>query len=141
MPRWPSLSRRKRWLLAIVLVAAIAGISFFFLFKGDNRITLSNFRQLKDGMTREEVEQILGGPGSDTAEPIHLHWLRIATQRPTDWAFLCVVDSADPDRQARVTKHWHSVTAWVSVNFDEENRLLGATFRATCDPFKTSEVP
>src|SRR5262245_41952486 len=104
MPRWPSLSRRERWLLAIVVVAAIGGVSIFFLFNGDNRITLSNFRQLKDGMTRDEVEQILGGLGSDGSEPSYLHWLRVIARKPTDWTALAVIEpDKNSDRRACVS--------------------------------------
>src|SRR5262245_19296789 len=137
MPRWPSLSRRKRWLLAIVVVAAITGICFSLLLNGENRITLSNFRELKDGMTRDEVEQILGGLGSDGSEPSYLHWLRVIARNPTDWTALAVIEpDKNSDRRACVSKNWYTTTSRIGVTYDEGNRLLAAWFLMTFDPHK-----
>jgi hypothetical protein len=54
-------SRKLRWLVAgLVTLAALAA---FVLWPRADRVTLQNFNRIREGMSRAEVEAILGPPG------------------------------------------------------------------------------
>ena len=57
-----------KWMCAAVGVLLFGILILFFLswrsFRDDDKITASNFRLIKPGMTRKEVEVILGGPSN-----------------------------------------------------------------------------
>ncbi len=56
-----------RW--AVAGLAALAGAAMFALWPPTPRVTQENFGRIKPGMTRTEVEAILGSPGDYRTEP------------------------------------------------------------------------
>jgi hypothetical protein len=56
------LGRKLRWVAAAGLVA-LAGVAAFVLWPRPDRITEENYYRIKEGMSRAEVEAILGPPG------------------------------------------------------------------------------
>jgi hypothetical protein len=63
--------RRLRWALAAVGLAVLITAGAFALWPRPDRVTLENFRCIHVGMTRGEVEGILGGPPGDyTTGPV-----------------------------------------------------------------------
>jgi hypothetical protein len=56
--------RKRVWLLALLLVflSLPVGALFWLLFDTDDSPLLRNFKQVREGMTRAEVENILGPP-------------------------------------------------------------------------------
>jgi hypothetical protein len=60
---------RKRPLLVLAALAALAGAGTWVLWPRPDRITLENFRLLRVGMSRTEVEAVLGPPGDYRTVP------------------------------------------------------------------------
>ena len=59
--RWPRMTRR-RW-AALIGIAAVVGVPFLVPApRQPTAITRENFDRIREGMTEEEVADILGGP-------------------------------------------------------------------------------
>jgi hypothetical protein len=59
---------RRGWLIALtafVLVLVPVGMLLPVLFPSASKVTSENAKRIKEGMTRAEVEEILGGPPGD----------------------------------------------------------------------------
>lgn len=91
---------KRRWLWLGLLVAAIAGVVLTVLALLPPRpgITKENFDRIEEGMTRPEVEAILGGPAN-----VDLMWF------PDEWENRATGDLAIIrfDQESRVSsKQW-----------------------------------
>jgi hypothetical protein len=64
--------RRRKLLTVLVVVLALAGAAAFVLWPWRSRILLENFDRVKAGMSRAEVEAILGPPGDHRTGPTNL---------------------------------------------------------------------
>jgi hypothetical protein len=64
--------RKRLLLLLLSLAVLIAVFGSFLLPRPDARITPANCDRIREGMTRQEVEAILGPPGNYTGWP-HAH--------------------------------------------------------------------
>jgi hypothetical protein len=95
--------RKNRWLLLGLLLACIVGVVLVVLalLPPTPGITKENFDRIEVGMTRAEVEAILGGPANGWAPA----WGNMRLEN--EW-----VDNASGDA--------------ATVNFDENNRVVGA---------------
>lgn len=54
--------QRWRWLLAAVPLAALLALSITVMTRGGGRITRANLDKIQTGMTRDEVDTLLGAP-------------------------------------------------------------------------------
>jgi hypothetical protein len=60
-----------RWKVLVALAGlAVLAAEAFVLWPREDRITEDNFQRIKDGMTRREVEAILGPPGDHASGPV-----------------------------------------------------------------------
>jgi hypothetical protein len=61
--RW----RKLRWLIALLLAVVVAGLVLAFCLRGLVRdgVNRFNYELVEVGMTRTQVEAIMGGPGGD----------------------------------------------------------------------------
>jgi hypothetical protein len=55
----------RRTALLVVAGIVLAALAIFVLCFGPSRITRDNYNRIEEGMSRAEVEQILGGPPGD----------------------------------------------------------------------------
>jgi hypothetical protein len=78
MPRWhPAVA------VVSLLVLLGVGVRQVFFLETNPRITKANFAQIKAGMSRAEVEAILGPPGDYRTGPtVCLYSLRLPTDPP-----------------------------------------------------------
>lgn len=68
---------RRRLLLFAVVLASLIGVGIYLLLPPKPGVTLENFRRLHVGMTRSEVESILGTPDEQESTklvPKYIHW-------------------------------------------------------------------
>jgi len=94
----------RRWLVCIFLVAIIFSASFaVWLIIPGSPITQANCDRIQTGMTEREVEEILGGPATET-----LQWPE-------------TVDEA-------LIKHWGANDASILVFFDADGRVIRKVF-------------
>jgi hypothetical protein len=56
---------RKRWLAALAIALLLVGVIFPLLFPRPSKVTRAAYERIEKGMSREEVEAILGGPPGD----------------------------------------------------------------------------
>lgn len=134
--RWRlNLSTRQRWLLAFVLLAAAVGILWWIIGLGNPNITRANFDRLKLDMPRADVETILGSPGLEGHDSRWRHWLRVVTRQPTEWQILGLMESPRDVVRSK-GRNWYTMNTWISVSFDEQDRLCAALFATTFDPGK-----
>jgi hypothetical protein len=62
-----TMKRKLKW-IGVVLVLLVLGFGTVLFLLPRNRITVEAWQQIRLGMTKEEVESILGGPGIPCAE-------------------------------------------------------------------------
>jgi hypothetical protein len=101
----------------LILAVGITGIvvaTFFTLFCTGSSINRTNFLQIEPGMTRLQLEGILGGPARSEATGLLYEKTTSGVQKV----------SADQREDAN---KWVSDTAIIWVTFDDENRVLGAS--------------
>jgi hypothetical protein len=103
MPRWLPV-------VAVVSVALLLGVAArqVFYLPGNPRITEANFERIKPGMSRAEVEAILGPPGDYRTQPVSPDFLSIPHKlsRPRHGVF------------------WHSDEVEISVEFDLDDDVV-----------------
>jgi hypothetical protein len=61
--------RRRQLLVALAVLAVLVAVGLFVLWPRLDRITDENFNRIQEGMSRAEVEAILGPPGDCRAAP------------------------------------------------------------------------
>jgi hypothetical protein len=97
----------RRWkLLAVVGLAVLVGVGAFVLWPRPDqpdRITRANYERLRQGMSRAEVEAILGPPGDFRSGPTAKVHTETGTLRMLVIAEKIIEDSKTCQRQAWVT--------------------------------------
>jgi hypothetical protein len=111
--------RRLYWLIAIGLAALVA--SFFLLIGGgDERVNKWNYYKIKEGMTEEEVEAILGPEGSKAVVlvPDASGDLPLFTNKPghKDWTTKDCAILVIFDENKRVIRKYY----FVAIDLDRE---------------------
>jgi hypothetical protein len=105
--RWPRMTRR-RW-VALIVIAAV--VSLPFLLPAPRRptaISRENFDRIRDGMTEEEVADILGGPPgmyTDRPDPVFYHGVSFRRWWIGDEAVIVIevgIDDSQPETWRRV---------------------------------------
>jgi hypothetical protein len=120
------LSRRARWLLALIVLAVAAPALWIYATR--HGVTSANFELLHDGMSRSEVEAALGGPPGSYSMPSWFLWAdqkitASSGQRPiwsvhAKWGILpAAVNSLS---------YWKAPGIMIQVYFDDEERARGA---------------
>jgi hypothetical protein len=117
----------KRRLACVAISCCLAGtvVCAFVLGRARDSITEANYRRLADGMTRDQVEQILGGPAGDysggTADPtapITIHdGERSYSFLNDDWGYWS---------RGEV---WIGHEAAIRVTFDVDGKVCGSGYR------------
>jgi hypothetical protein len=57
--------RKRWWLIPLAVVLVVVGFLLPVLFPSPSKVTGANCERIKEGMTRAEVDGILGGPPGD----------------------------------------------------------------------------
>ncbi len=111
------MRRRKLLWAAVVGLVALAGVAAFALWPRPDRVTTENFDRIHKGMTRGEVEAILGPPGDYTNGPTAAP----ASSYPVIY---------DPVRgmwlqgdEGSTVAEWRSDTGWLRVLFSVSGRV------------------
>jgi hypothetical protein len=109
---------RVRWLrggLVLAGVAVVLAVGAVVLWPRPDRITQENFDRLREGMSRGEVEAILGPPGDYTTGPTARFGESVYLNgSPFDW---------DTINSVRV---WSGDAALVTVKVDEQRKVVNA---------------
>jgi len=105
---------KKRWIVLAGILAACVCLTLAVLALLPPRpgVTPANIERIEDGMTRAEVETILGGPG----ESLGSYLARYPTSP-------LIIRGGTKYRGATVWHHPHDGT-YVTVYFDRDNRVV-----------------
>ena len=104
--------------LAVVLLVAGGAI---LLWPGD-RITVQSYEKIRIGMTRQDVEAVLGGPGISVEEYLHIEELR---QNPPQGDGILLNEPERTDAViAQITdaKVWFGRRGYLEVQFDNKGQ-------------------
>jgi hypothetical protein len=131
--RWLfGFSRRARWAVTLVMIGCVAVAGLYWARVAESRITRENCYLIDRGMSADEVTTILGSPNAAGEEPRWRRWFKIATRQPTEWYFSRLMPPGDDMRIGRVA-YWCSLDTWISVTFDEDERVCGVTCKVALD--------
>ncbi len=129
------MRKRRRWALSGLAIALVA-LAAYCLSHGPERITRENYKRIREGMTRAEVEAILGPPGDYRSG---LGELLLEGSHNSIWAEdePPVPDSildqdSEPNGKAwdslSIYYRWFSDNAEVDLRFDDDGRVAGHSF-------------
>jgi hypothetical protein len=62
--------RRRKLVVLVVGLAALVAVAMLVLWPRPDRITRENYERIKEGMSRAEVESLLGAPGDYRTGPV-----------------------------------------------------------------------
>jgi hypothetical protein len=107
--------QRRKLLVALAVSAVVVAVGLFVLWPRTDRITRENYERIKEGMSRAEVESLLGAPGDYRTGPVGYQTAeyKAAVGRP-------------PSISLRGTKPalWLGDHALVEVAFGQDGRAL-----------------
>jgi hypothetical protein len=106
--------RRRTLFVALAGLAVVGAAGAVVLWPPTNRITEENLKRIHPGMTRTQVEEILGQPGDYTSGPVILQG---------DGK---TIDSLEPEVVLELASRgvWISDSAGAEVAFDDEDRVV-----------------
>jgi len=118
------MKRKLKW-LAIVLAVSLVGFGTALLLWPRDRITPESWRQIEIGMTENQVEKILGGPGTSWKES----WFWDTDQFPLSDQIL-----VEPNYGVWILdilkrhKNWTSQRGCMQIEFDLQGHVSGKAF-------------
>jgi hypothetical protein len=128
--------RRRKLLVALACLAVVVGAGVVVLWpRSSSRITRENFARIKEGMSRGQVEAILGAPGdyrTGTGEDLAAgsegwSWYpEDESVRDGDWLVVEPDGSMMDSLGQRYV--WVSDTAQIQLRFSEDGPLIDRSF-------------
>jgi hypothetical protein len=113
--------RRLKWLAAASATLVLAAAVAWFLRPAGPPITAETYERLRPGMTRAEVEGVLGGPGRTRQDCVR--WMD--NRSPTTGL------GSDLDNGQRTNpgiRYWYQDSGIIIVQFDADDRLMDKQF-------------
>ena len=107
--------RRRKLLVMLVGLAVVGAVGMAVLWPRADRITQANCDQIREGMTRSEVETILGPVGDYSSGP-------------TEPEFVFVMLPAGLTVEDVVTAGWIGDTGSIDVGFDRRGKVAFSQF-------------
>ena len=120
------MKRKLKW-LAIVLAVLLLGFGTALLLSPRDRITAESWQKIRMGMTEEEVEDILGGPGMNRQEflakfdQVRDHLIYGDSFVEPDWE----------NNDEKQNKIWFARRGFLAVQFDQAGHARRKLFQAT----------
>ena len=110
------MTKRKWLVLTLLLGAGFGGVLAYLCLVNRPGVTLANFERIENGMTQEQVEEILGSPANyriDDKGLSTLHGLRDAIEV----------------KEGHYGQLWTPGSEWFLVCFDREGNVTTKGFR------------
>jgi hypothetical protein len=113
--------RKLIWLGAALAILLLCAAAVWFLWPAGPSITVETYERLRPGMSRSEVEGMLGGPGG-TRQGFVL-WMdnRTCFMGPGE-------DLLNENREQPGIKYWYHDTGIVVVRFDDDDCVAAKQF-------------
>jgi len=99
------VNRRRRWLWLLLLLPVAVGAIVFFNWR-KSELNLANYNRVRVGMTRQQVQDLLGPPGNHATKP----------DSPT-------LKPADP---TAIADCWNTDNGAVVIYYDASGRVTGS---------------
>ncbi len=114
--------RRRKLLPGALAVLVLAGVATFALWPSPHRVTRENCGRVREGMTRAEVEAVLGPPGDYRTGPVNFDGGLVF-----DGGFvpLKVTPITMPWESDVDDARWAGDSAYLAVRFDSAGRVRG----------------
>jgi hypothetical protein len=120
------MKRKLKW-LAIVFGVLVLGIGTAFFLWPRDRITPESWKTIRIGMTVEEVEAILGGPGMKWKDYMDQWALAAEIGKPRS-SRISFREGEEPKKQvwwdAKNSKVWPGTRALIGIQFDEGGHVM-----------------
>jgi hypothetical protein len=113
---------RRRKLIGAVGLAVLIAVGAFVAWPRPQRITREKFDRIQDGMSRAEVEAILGPPGDYTTGPLEMR------DRLGSVVRFDALGGAIPATGGGVFARWAEDSAYAYVIFDAAGRVIARDF-------------
>jgi hypothetical protein len=113
--------KRKRWLIAVVLLALLMGAGFWIalaLREPEHGVTPELVARIQEGMTAEAVETIIGLPPGGYREDVRFLPGRVKHKPPS------VVGNNTRKVTIHETLFWVFEVGWVNVHLDASQRVI-----------------
>jgi hypothetical protein len=116
-----TLKRKLRWLGAAVAALTLCAAVAWFPWPAVPPISVETYERVRPGMTRQEVEELLGGPGGMREDLVR--W--VDNRSP---AFGPGSDLINGKRGVPGIRYWYQDSGIIIVEFDADNRVADKQF-------------
>ena len=117
-----ALKRKLKWLGAASATLALCAAAAWLLLPSGPPITVETYEWLRLGMTREEAQGVLGGPGGSRQDCV----LWMDNRSPVN------VAGSDLDNGQRGVpgiRYWYQDSGIIVLRFDADNRVMDKQFQ------------
>ena len=118
--------RKLRWVGAAIATLALCAAAAWFLWPACRPITAETYERLRPGMTRAEVEAMLGSPGRTRQD--FSHWLNNRSPTIGSGSDLLNLQRLNGEWVQPRIKYWYQDTGIIIVRFDDDNRVADKQF-------------
>jgi hypothetical protein len=130
------MTRRRLLLFGVLAAITTVAMVALWLLSPPTAITRQNYDKICKGMSRAEVEAILGVPNQITDEPRLYTWFKVARGRPTDWYLGDRHLQPGPDDRHVETASWYSLEIRIEIDFDDNDCVCGTKYLFAYDANK-----
>jgi hypothetical protein len=116
-----TMKRKLKW-IAVLLIVLLAGMAAALFLWPRDQITLESWKKIRIGMTENQVEEILGGPGLNV-ENFWRDWWK----KQQEFSLV----GFSPHEGAVVTEpatYWVGRSGLIGIKFDEDGHVTGKIF-------------
>jgi hypothetical protein len=113
--------RKVKWPGAAITTLALCTAAAWFLWPAGRPITVETYERLRPGITRQAVEEVLGGPGGTRQD--FCRWLN--NRSPTTGSG---TDLLNGQRAQPGIKYWYKDSGIIILRFDADSRVADKEF-------------
>lgn len=107
------MNRNRKWLGTAIAAVVLCAAAAWFLWPAGHPITVETYERLRPGMTRPEVEDVLGGPGGTRQD--FSRWLN--NRSPTIGSG---TDLLNEHRDQPRIEYWYQDCGIIVLRFDSD---------------------
>jgi hypothetical protein len=121
-----ALRRKLRWVGAALAALALGAAAAWFLWPVGRPVTAETYQRLRPGMTRGEVEAMLGGPGRTGQD--FSRWLNNRSPALGSGSDLLNEQWRNGEWVRPRIKYWYQDSGIIIVRFDADDRVADKQF-------------
>jgi hypothetical protein len=121
-----ALKRKMTWLGAMIAILALCATAAWFLWPADHPITVERYERIRHGMSRDEVEVMLDGPGATGQD--FSRWLNNRSPTIGSGSDLLNLQWVNGQWVQPRIKYWYQDSGIIIVRFDDDDRIADKQF-------------